>query len=226
MKLVISLGGSLLAPPDQKISADNFEKYAAVLRKLWRAGHKIIVVCGGGKTAREYQAAAKKLGVRGLALDYIGTAATWQNSMTLGAILGRDSFPHWLPYSQAKKAFGKKILVYGGEKPGHSTDWDAVWFAKQVRADMIINATNVAGVYTKDPHKFKDAKRVAKMTYEEYLERFGRAWRPGMHVPFDFEAVKLLLKSRPRIKTIVIDGRDAENILKAARGKVVGTALI
>jgi uridylate kinase len=108
--------------------------------------------------------------------------------------------------------------------PGCSTDYDAALFAKAIKADLLINATNVKGVYSSDPKKNPRAKRFKKLSYEEF-ERIisGLEQTPGEYRLFDLKAAKLIKKAR--IKTLIIDGRNPKNILKAVEGKVVGTII-
>ena len=54
----------------------------------------------------------------------------------------------------------KKVLIAGGWKPGWSTDFDAVLLAKNLKAELVINMTNVDYVYNKDPKKSKGAKPI------------------------------------------------------------------
>ena len=151
MKIVISLGGSLLT---KELTHENFKKYADVLRKLKNKGHKLIVVCGGGKIAREYRDVAKSFTKDNVLLDWIGIQATHMNALTLIAALGKDAHPVSLRTpEEVKKNFKDKILVCGGDLPGCSTDYDAALFAEAVKADLLINATNVDGVYSDDPKK-------------------------------------------------------------------------
>jgi uridylate kinase len=222
MRIVISLGGSLLT---RSLTPKNFKGYAEVLRKLKKDGHKLVVVCGGGSTCRKYQRIAKKLGADNVSLDRIGIAATHLNAMTLIACLGEDAYPLSLRTpQQVVKNLNEKILVCGGNLPGCSTDYDAALFAKAIKADLLINATNVKGVYSSDPKKNPRAKRFKKLSYEEF-ERIisGLEQTPGEYRLFDLKAAKLIKKAR--IKTLIIDGRDPKNILKAVEGKVVGTII-
>jgi len=58
----------------------------------------------------------------------------------------------------------------GGTEPGHSTDAVAALLAECVRADLFINASDIDGIYDKDPKKSRDAKRREKMSAEDLLE--------------------------------------------------------
>jgi uridylate kinase len=226
MKIVISLGGSLLT---RELTAENFKKYIDVVLKLRKKGHDLIVVCGGGKVSRNYRDIAKKLGADNDLLDFVGIMATHLNASTFLAGLGKDG--HLATWGKLKDAvkdvkenFGKKIVLGGGYEPGSSSDYDAAVFAEAVGADILINATTVDGVYTSDPKKDPKAKKFDKMTYDEF-ERviLKNPQLPGEYRLFDLVGVKLVKKAK--IKTIVVNGIDPEEIVRAVEGKHRGTEI-
>jgi len=222
MKLVISLGGSLLT---KEFTPENFKKYADVLKKLKSKGHKIVVVCGGGKVAREYRDIAKKFTKDDVLLDWIGIQATHMNAFTLIAALGKNAYTISLKTAQeVKKNFKDKILVCGGNIPGSSTGYDAALFAEAIKADLLIKASDVDGVYSADPDKNPNAKKYDKLTHDEFLKIIERNPQiPGEYRLFDLKATKLIKKNK--IKTIFIDGNDPEEIIKAVEGKHHGTII-
>ncbi len=226
MKIVISIGGSLLT---KELSAENFRKYADVLLRLKRDGHKIIAVCGGGKVARDYRDIAKNFTTDREQLDFIGIMATHLNAATFAAALGKHGYLlRWksLKYalSEVKKVFGKKIVVAAGYDTGFSTDYDATKLAEVVNADLLINASNVNGVYSDDPRKNPAAKKFSKLTHGEFLKIISKnPQKPGEYRLFDLPAAKLIKKLK--LKTISIDGSDPQEILRATKGRHVGTTI-
>ena len=220
MKIVISLGGSLLT---KELTPENFKNYADVLKRLKEKGHKLIVVCGGGKVCREYRDIAKKFKPSNELLDWIGIEATHLNALTLIAALGEDAYPFSLrTVEEVKKNFNDKILVCGGNLPGCSTDYDAALFAQAIKADLLINATDIDGVYSSDPKKDPNAKKFDKLSYDEFEKiMLKNPQTPGEYRFFDLKATRLIRKIK--IKTIFIDGRDPEEIIRAVEGKHHGT---
>jgi uridylate kinase len=226
MKIVISIGGSLLT---RELTVENFKKYADVFLKLKEQGHELAVVCGGGKVCREYRDIGKGFTTDADVLDFIGIMATHINASTLAAAL--DSAGHlvkWGSLEQAKKEvkkhFGKKIIVGGGYDVGTSSDYDAAAFAEVVNADLLINATNIDGVYTADPKKDANAKKLEKLTHEEFEKIIMQnPQTPGEYRLFDLPATKLIKKMK--LKTIFIDGNDPEEILRAVEGTHNGTVI-
>jgi len=220
MKIVISLGGSLLT---RGLSSENFKKYADVLRRLKDKGHKLVVVCGGGKISREYRDIAKKFTSNNVILDWIGIQTTHLNAFTLIAALGKDAHPISLRSAQeVKKNFKDKILVCGGNLPGSSTGYDAALFAKAIKADLLIKASDVDGVYSSDPDKDSNAKKFDRLTHDEFLKIIEQnPQTPGEYRLLDLKAARLIKKNK--IKTIFIDGTDPEEIIRAVERKHHGT---
>ena len=115
-----------------------------------------MVIAGGGKTCRRYNAAAESVvRVSKEDLDWLGIHTT-----RLNAHLLRTIFKGWAhaeivkdPHRPAR--FKEPMLVTAGWKPGCSTDYDAVLFAKNHGAKTLVNLSNIDYVYTKDPKNFR-----------------------------------------------------------------------
>jgi len=220
MKIVISLGGSLLT---RELTPENFKRYANVLKRLKNKGHKMVVVCGGGKVCREYRDLVKNIGGNIVLQDWVGIEASHLNAFTLIAALGKNAHPMSLrTVGEVKKNFKGKILVCGGNLPGCSTGYDAALFAEAIRADLLIKASDIDGVYSADPDLDPNAKKYDKLTHEEFLKIIlQNPQTPGEYRLFDLKATKLIKKNK--IKTIFIDGNDPEEIMRAVQGKHHGT---
>jgi len=154
--------------------------------------HKLIIVCGGGMTARNYQTAARTLDVQSdPELDWIGIKATYLNAELVRAMIGSDiTEAKVVTDPTADLDFKKDIIVAAGWKPGCSTDFDAVLLAERFGAKRLVNMSNVDYVYDKDPKKFSDAKKIEKMTWSELRKIVGDEWSPGLNAPFDPIAAK------------------------------------
>ena len=222
MKLAISLGGSLLT---RNMTADTYRAYAQVFLQLKQQGHNQIIGVGGGRPARQYIKLGKELGADTHLQDRLGILATHVNALLLIAALGPDAHPHIHRRStEIKRNLGDKILVGGGHLPGSSHDYRLVLFAAAQQADLIIKATDHAGVYTKDP-KHSDAEQIKEMTYSQLItlikERFKQT--PGNYGLFDLKAARTA--SRQGIPLIIIDGTDPQEIINAVQGTHNGTLI-
>jgi len=196
-------------------NVDYIKDFSKLLVKLSSEGYKFIVVVGGGRLAREYIAAAKQLGADENYSDEIGIAATRMNAMLLCSALGKYSF---------KNPCREKIFVTGGEKPGQTTDTVAAKLAIKCKADFLINATNVDGVYSEDPKKNPDAKKFDFLTTEQLLKIVTTQHRAGINAIIDPIAAQIIHKNK--IKTIVINGRKLQNVENAIKGKEHGGTVI
>jgi uridylate kinase len=221
MIFVYSLGGSILAGRD----AESLREYAAALKQL-AAEHQIFVVVGGGKIAREYIAKARALGASEMFCDLIGIGATKLNSALLVAALG-DAAPQEIPesYADAARLAEKgRVVVMGGIAPGQTTDAVSALLAEYVHADKLVVATSVDGVYTADPEKDINAKKMPRMTHQE-LARLaaGTEMKAGSRSPVDPLAAKIM--ERSCIPTSIVLGSRIENLRKGALGGHTGTEI-
>lgn len=101
----------------------------------------------------------------------------------------------------------------GGTVPGHTTDAVAAVLAEYIDADLLVYATNVDGVYTKDPKK-GDARRFEEMSSDELMEiAIQDKRKAGGSAVIDFLAARFI--ERSNIKTLVLDGSDPEKVFNA-----------
>jgi len=206
---VISLGGSLLVPGE--IDINFLRKFKSIIEREIKFGRKFIIIVGGGKTARNYQNAAKSLTkVSNEDLDWLGIHATRINAHLLLTIFRKYAYYRIIKNPKEKVEFKEKILVAAGWKPGFSTDYDAVLLAKTYGSDTIINLTNVDYVYDKDPNKFKDAKPFKEISWKDYLKLIDQKWTPGMSAPFDPVASRLAQKFK--FKVVILNGKKLKNL--------------
>jgi uridylate kinase len=211
--VIISLGGSIIVPED--INIEFLEKFRELILEQKK---RFIIICGGGKTARDYQDAAAR--ITGLSLediDWIGIHATRLNAHLLRTILGDVAHKRVIKNPTEKISFKEEVLVASGWKPGFSTDYDAVMLAKNLKVRTIINMTNVDFVYDRDPKQHKFAKPIKKMSWDEMIDLVGDEWDPGLSAPFDPVACKEAKKLK--LKVIILNGTNLENLRNCLDGK-------
>jgi uridylate kinase len=222
--IVMSLGGSLIAPDD--IDVNFLKKFRSLVLHYTKYGNRVILICGGGNTSRHYQQMAKKVDakVSGPDLDWIGIAATRLNAELVSAIFGQSAKESILGDPTKKVTTNKKIIVGAGWLPGHSSDKDAVQAAKAFGAKTVINLSNITYVYDKDPKKYKNAKPQKSMTWPAFRKIVGNKWVPGAHVPFDPVASRLA--QRYKMKLVIMKGNNLLNLEKFLAGKkFIGTVI-
>jgi uridylate kinase len=221
MKVVISIGGSILASPTPNL--DYIKSFSNLLIKLHKEGYKLMVVVGGGRIAKDYISSARELGASEEYCDEIGIRATRMNAMLLTIALGEYA-SKTIPEDFETACRSSKIFLMGGIEPGQTTDAVAAKLAVECDAELLINATNVDGIYDSDPKENPSAKRYATLTSEQLLKIVGEEHRAGLTVIIDPVAAKVIHKNK--IKTIVVDGRKLENIENAIKGKKHGGTVV
>ena len=213
--IIISLGGSLIIP--EEIDTEFLKHFKSLVLKHINKGKRFILICGGGKTARKYQKAAESLKkASGFEKDIIGIAATKLNAMLVKTIFEDKAVDNLVDDPTQKIKFNKPILVASGWKPGCSTDYDAVLIAENFKVKRVINLSNISYVYGKDP-KFKDAKPMKKMSWDELKKIVGTRWDPGLHAPFDPIATKKAKELG--LKVVIMNGTDLKNLDNFLNGK-------
>jgi uridylate kinase len=223
---VISLGGSIIAPRgvDTAFLKGFFRLVEERLAADSRA--KLIIVCGGGGLARDYQAALREVipEARSDDLDWVGVAATRVNGELLRRMLRPWCVEDLVTDPSAVSVFAGRILVAAGWKPGFSTDNDAVVLARRFSAGTVINLSNIAKVYSDDPKKNPAAKPVDRLTWKEMIAIVGDEWSPGKNTPFDPTAARAAAESH--IRVIFAEGRNLENLSGILAGRYfVGTTI-
>lgn len=218
--VVIAFGGSVLAPEEP--DPEWLRKVAKAIRE-WSEERRVFVVVGGGRTARRSIHLARESGASEEDLDRVGIQATRLNAQILLAFLrGADVECNAdVPLSVREGGLCPfRAVVMGGTTPGHSTDHVAAELAHECHADRLVIATNVDGVYDKDPRAHDDATRFETMSYGQLQELVGPDWtEAGMATIVDPPAAALLAESN--IETLVLDGMDLGNVGKAVQGETV-----
>ena len=223
MHVVIRIGGSVVASP---VNTKLISEYIDLLERLQELGHKIVVVIGGGSLAREFIQYARGIGLKEVEQDEAAISVSRliaQLFMLKLSDTGIGMIPTSLEDLRRKVERGK-IIVMGGLKPGMTTDTVAAMAAEQIKADLLVKATDQEGIYTSDPRTNKNAKRIDKLSFDDLTRLFEHnKHRAGMHQIIDPEAVRILRTGRTR--TIVVSGFKPENVLLAIEGKEIGTVI-
>lgn len=216
---ILSVGGSLVAPLEG-IDVAFLEDLKKLVFKHVASGMKFVIVVGGGRTARNYQEAAKKIGnLTRDDLDWLGIHATRLNGHLLRTVFRRHAHPVMFtdPRLVPEDGWDGEVLIAAGWRPGWSTDYVATLIAKRLHVPLVINLSNTEGLFSKDPNKFKDAKQVPLIEWKEFRAMFGTRWDPGMSAPFDPVASKLAQKEE--IGVALVDGKDLKNLDRLIGGK-------
>lgn len=214
--IVLSLGGSLIAPKtgfDLKF----LKSFQSFILKQIKNGFRFVIVCGGGNTARVYQKTGREMKLRANDLDWLGIYATWLNADFVRLLFGRLAHEKIVKNISDKFNWQEPLLFSGGWQPGHSTDFDAVQLAQVYGAKLVINLSNIDYVFDEDPHKFKDAKKIEKISWTDFRKIVGDKWVPGANLPFDPIASREAQEHK--IKVAVVRGDNLAEVEKALLDK-------
>lgn len=217
--VVISIGGSIVAPPN--LDTTYIDSLARLLVDLAKE-RKIYCVTGGGWIARQYITAGREFGAGEEELDLIGIAATRINAQLLIAALSKYVEVPVRPMSSVEATVesseGYALAVMGGTYPGHSTDYVGAELAAHADAARFVNATNVDGVYSADPNVVATAEFYNELPVDSLIKMMGTEWKlAGAKSVIDGPACGLIKKHR--LLTLVVNGRNLPELAKAIRGQ-------
>lgn len=219
--IIISLGGSLVAP--NEIDTAFLKVFKKIVTKSLEK-RRFFIFVGGGKVCRNYQQALLEFGADNNERDIMGIDISRLNARIVRQLFGDLAFSEIITNPAKKISTKKDIVVAAGWKPGWSTDYCSVVFAKNMGIKTIINLTNIDYVYDKDPRKFKNAKAFKKIGWKDFRKIVGNKWIPGLSMPFDPRASKEaeILK----IKVVIMNGKKPERLEDFLQGKpFIGTAI-
>jgi uridylate kinase len=227
-RILLKLSGEALAGESRfGFDFDKVKQFAEEIRAVVESGVGIGLVIGGGNIVRGTQLAT--MGMDRVAADYMGMLGTVINALALQDVLEKKGVDTRVmtairmeelaePYirRRALRHFEKgRIVIFaaGTGNPYFSTDTAAALRAIQIKADVIIKATSVDGVYTADPKKDPNATRYEQISYRDVmLEELG---------VMDQTAVTLCKENK--LPLIVLNIHEKGAVARAVRGERVGT---
>lgn len=227
-RILLKLSGEVLAGPAGKgIDNNTVLKICKSVKAVSDLGVEVAIVVGGGNFWRgrtsEHMDRTRA--------DHIGMLATAMNSLALCDALeqlGADVRVQTAiemrqiaePYirNRAIRHFEKgRIVIFGcgTGSPFFSTDTAAALRSVEINADALLKATNVDGVYDKDPNKFDDAVRFETVSFQEVITRDLKV--------MDSTAFSLCKDNDMPI--IVFNLEEPDNIIRVVNGEKIGTTV-
>ena len=215
--VAVSLGGSFLVK-ENGVDVAMARELAALLARV-SASRRVLAVVGGGAPARTYIQGARSLGASETALDEVGIAVTRINARVLLAALPQAYPAPPASFDEAILASRSfPVVVMGGTHPGHTTDAVTVMLGDAARAKRVVIATNVDGVYTADPKKDPDARRLPRIDANELVRICstgdGRAGGTGV-----VDALGAKMVARSGVECAVVLGTDLKALEAALLGR-------
>jgi uridylate kinase len=227
-RILLKLSGeSLLGKQPFGIDPDVANFIAAEIKSVSDLKIKIGIVVGGGNIFRGLEAGSK--GIDRTSADYMGMLATVINSLALQSALEGCGIPtrvqtsiemHEIaePFIQRRAMRhlekGRIVIFAGGTgNPYFTTDTAASLRAMEIKADVIMKATKVDGVYDSDPVKNKTAVMFKKISYIDVLTK-------NLKV---MDATAISLCRDNLLPIIVFNLQKKGNIRRAICGQKIGT---
>ncbi|MBR2783300.1 MAG: UMP kinase [Firmicutes bacterium] len=223
-------GESLAGPAGSGFDAETINAIAAQVAEISRLGVQLGLVVGGGNIWRGLPAAEKSLMDRCTA-DSMGMLATVMNSLYLRSAIEACGVPCRVesaipmepvaPGCDLRRSVdfleqgGVVVFAAGSGHPFFSTDTAAALRAAEIRADVILMAKKVDGVYTADPKTDPTARRIPRLTMLDVVQRELRV--------MDLPAAAMCRDNRIPIVVFKID--EPGNMLKAVMGEDIGTTV-
>ena len=229
-RVILKLSGeALMGDLTYGISPETLQYMADEVKAAHDTGTQIAIVVGGGNIFRGMAAASQ--GMDRASGDYLGMLATVMNSLALQDALERVGMPtrvqsaismHQMaePYIRRRAIRhlekGRVVIFAAGTgNPYFTTDTAAVLRAHEIRAQILFKATQVDGVYDKDPVVHEDAVLFDELSYMRVIEK-------QLHV-MDMTAISLAMEHDLPLQ--VFDLHKADNICRAVMGEDVGTRI-
>jgi uridylate kinase len=228
-RIVLKLSGEAMQERGGRdnISPAVVREIAARIKEVNDFGVQTSVVIGGGNIWRGLSASHR--GMDRTTADYMGMLATVINALALRSTLERMGVetrvqtaiemknvaePFILGRAIRHLELGRVVIFAAGTgNPYFSTDTTAALRASEIRADVVLKATKVDGVYDRDPNTDSNAKRYERITFSEALAK-------RLQI-MDSTAFSLCMDNK--IPIIVFDLNNPTNIRDAVLGRKVGT---
>src|SRR5215469_1126940 len=229
-RLVLKLSGeSLSGPQDSGIHAGTIQGIAHEVKEVQELGVQVAIMVGGGNIFRGTR--QKEFSIDRATGDYMGMLATVINGLALQDALEKSGchtrLMSAIEMHQVAEPFIRRratrhlekdrvvIFAAGTGNPYFSTDTTAALRAMEIKAEVILKATKVDGIYDADPVKVKDAKLITRITYLDVLTK-------GLAV-MDTTAISLCMDNR--VPIVVFNIKTRGNIKRVIEGADIGSVV-
>jgi uridylate kinase len=229
-RIVVKLSGESLSGPDNfGIHAETIENIAREIKGVQELGVEVALIVGGGNIFRG--ARQQRLTIDRATGDYMGMLATVLNGLALQDTLEKAGchtrLMSAIEMHQVAEPFirrratrhlekGRVVIFAGGTgNPYFSTDTAAALRAMEIKAQVILKATRVDGIYDADPEKVAGATMFDRITYLDVLQK-------GLSV-MDSTAISLCMDNKMPI--VVFNMNVAGNLKRVVVGERVGSTV-
>lgn len=229
-RILLKLSGeALMGDQSFGISPDVIKYVAEEVQSAFDLGVQVAIVVGGGNIFRGI--AASTYGMDRVSADKMGMLATVINSLALQDALEEKGVltrvqtaismhevaePFILRRAIRHLEKGRVVIFAAGTgNPYFTTDTAAVLRAQEIRAEILLKATKVDGLYDADPVIKADTKFITQISYMEIIEK-------QLHV-MDMTAISLAMDNQ--LPLVVFNLANKGNIKKVVCGETIGTQI-
>lgn len=227
-RVLLKISGEALAgEAGVGINSATVEHIVSQVVELYNSGVEIGIVVGGGNFWRGRQGT----NMDRVTADHMGMIATIMNALALQDAIEKKGVPVRVQTALSipsvaepfilRKALRHfecgRIVIFacGTGNPYFSTDSGAALRATEIKADVLLMAKNVDGVYDSDPKTNPAAKKIDTISYMEIMNR-------NLNV-MDFTSLTLCMENR--IPIVAFGLNENDGLIKAARGEKIGTTI-
>lgn len=227
-RVLLKLSGEALGGDSGTgIDPETVDKVVTQLVRLAKSGMEIAIVVGGGNFWRGRQGVA----MNKVTADHMGMLATIMNALALQDAIEKKgvdtrvqtalSIPSVAEPFILRKALrhfeNGRIVIFacGTGNPYFTTDSGAALRAAEIKADVLLMAKNVDGVYDRDPKTHKDAKKLDEISYMDVINK-------NIAV-MDFTSITMCMENK--VPIIAFGLAEKDSIIRAASGEKIGTLI-
>jgi len=227
-RILLKITGETFISANKALDLKKFDYVASVIEKIRQRNKvQIAIVLGAGNILRGREVEGTNFDHA--VADQMGMLATVINSLALQEaieklgnntrVMSAISIPQICELYIRRRALrhmekGRIVILAGGTgNPYFTTDSAAALRAIELNCDVILKASTVDGIYTKDPKKFSDAQKLDFVDYQTALEK-------GLKI---MDNTAFALCQARNMPIIVFNFTQPENIEKILRGEKIGT---
>ena len=227
-RILLKLSGEVLAGAEGKgLDFDTVTTVCKVIKQCTEMGTQVGIVVGGGNFWRGRSSGemdrprADQMGMLATAINSLALQDTLIQLGVKAQVLSALQMPQVAEIFTKRKAVeyleDGQVVIFacGTGNPFFSTDTGAALRAAEIDAEIVFKATNVDGVYDKDPNKYADAVKYDELTQSEVLAK-------GLNV---MDAAAASICRDNKIAILVFNLNDPQNIVRALEGENIGTVV-
>lgn len=227
-RILLKISGEVLAGAEGKgINFDVANDICKIIKECTELGTQIGLVVGGGNfwrgrsSGKMDRTRADKMGMLATCINALALCDTLEQLGVKARVLTAFVMPQvadvFTKAAAVEAMENGEVVIFGCGigSPFFSTDTTAALRAAEIEAEIVFKATNVDGVYDKDPNKYSDAVKYDTLTHSEVLAK-------GLKV-MDSTAASLCRDNS--IDILVFNLDDPRNIVRALQGEKIGTVV-